>query len=51
MDDLELSGPGQWGRVVKGSQAQGFSVHELDFGGGHKVFTFVIWVRPGHVRE
>lgn len=48
MDDIDFSGPGQWGRLVKGSPQRGFSVHELDFGGGHKVFTFVIWVRPDH---
>jgi hypothetical protein len=26
---------------------EGASVHELDFGGGHKVFTFVIWALEG----
>lgn len=48
MSDIELAGPAQWGRIVKGSPERGFSVHELDFGGGHKVFTFVLWVRPEH---
>lgn len=51
MDDIEFSGPGQWGKVVQGSPGQGYSVHELDFGGGHKIITFVFWVRPDHVRE
>jgi hypothetical protein len=51
MNEIDLSGPGQWGRLVKGSPELGFSVHELDFGGGHKVFTFVFWVRPDHHRE
>ena len=45
MDELDLEGPGQWGKVVRGSRAQGYSVHELDFGGGHKVFTFVTWAK------
>ncbi len=45
MDDIDLAGPGQWGKVIRGSRAQGFTVHELDFGGGHKVFTFVTWAR------
>ncbi len=45
MDELDLEGPGQWGKVVRGSRARGFTVHELDFGGGHKVFTFVTWAQ------
>jgi hypothetical protein len=45
MQDLDLEGPGQWGKVVRGSRAQGFTVHELDFGGGHKVVTFVTWAK------
>ena len=45
MNDIDLSGPGQWGRVVRGSRAQGFTVHELDFGGGNKVYTFVTWAK------
>ncbi|MGH9669823.1 MAG: hypothetical protein ACRD3A_06915 [Terriglobales bacterium] len=44
-NEIDLEGPGQWGRVVRGSRAQGFTVHELDFGGGNKVITFVTWVR------
>jgi len=47
MDDIEFSGPAQWGRLVQGSQQHGFSVYELDFGGGNKVLTHVLWVRPG----
>ena len=45
MTDIELTGPAQWGRLVRGSQERGTSLYELDFGGGHKVFTFVTWVR------
>jgi hypothetical protein len=43
MNDIELDGPGQWGKTVRGSRAQGKTTHVLDFGNGHKVFTFVIW--------
>ena len=41
--DINLDGPRQWGKVVKTSPNGRSSVYELDFGGGHKVFTFVIW--------
>ncbi|MGH9364280.1 MAG: hypothetical protein ACRD1B_03315 [Thermoanaerobaculia bacterium] len=41
MNQIDLSGPGQWGQLVR--QSRGGSVYELDFGRGHKVFTFVIW--------
>lgn len=45
MNDIELSGPGQWGKVIRGSRESGTSVYELDFGGGNKVFTFVTWAK------
>ena len=45
MGQIEFETPAQWGKVVKGSRERGFSVHELDFGGGHKVYTFVTWAR------
>ena len=46
MSLLELDGPGQWGKLV-GSTDKGLtSVYELDFGGGNKIFTFVIWADP-----
>ena len=52
MNDIDLSGPEQWGKVVSGSRAAGHSVHELDFGNGNKVITFVLWARdngnPNH---
>lgn len=44
MDDLELDGPGQWGRLVSRSRNGKAETYELDFGRGHKIFTFVIWV-------
>lgn len=43
MRDMDFEGPGQWGRLVRQSKDGGKSVYELDFGGGHKVFTFVTW--------
>jgi hypothetical protein len=47
MTDIELTGPRQWGKLVKGSREEGASIYELDFGGGHKVFTFVTWAVEG----
>ena len=41
MDQIDLSGPGQWGQLLREKGRTG--LYELDFGGGHKVFTFVIW--------
>ncbi len=43
MGQIDFDNPGQWGRLVRGSVGKGTAVYELDFGGGHKVFTFVIW--------
>lgn len=45
MSEIELSGPGQWGRLVRGSRESGTSLYELDFGFGNKVFTFVTWAK------
>lgn len=47
MNDIELSGRAQWGRLVKQSEGGHTAVYEADFGGGHKVFTFVIWADGG----
>ncbi|HXE75040.1 MAG TPA: hypothetical protein VNN18_05300 [Candidatus Xenobia bacterium] len=43
MGQIDFESPGQWGRLVRGSVGKGTAVYELDFGGGHKVITFVIW--------
>lgn len=51
MGMIDFDNPGQWGRLVKGSRERGHAVYELDFGGGHKVFTFVLWVRGNHDNE
>lgn len=42
-DDLE--GPSQWGKIIKKSSDGRPSLYARDFGGGHKVFTFVIWAK------
>lgn len=40
MDTLNRS---EWGQVVRTSHDGRSSLYERNFGGGHKVFTFVIW--------
>lgn len=42
MDEIDLAGPAQWGRLVRSTNRGRNQLYELDFGGGHKVFTFVI---------
>jgi hypothetical protein len=51
MDDIDLRGPGQWGTVIQKSSDGRYMLFELDFGNGHKVFTFVTWADPEIVRE
>ena len=46
--DIIIEGPGQWGKLVRGGRDKGFSEYELDFGGGHKVYTHVIWASEEH---
>lgn len=43
MRDIDFEGPGQWGRLVATTRNGKTAIYELDFGGGNKVFTFVIW--------
>lgn len=43
MGQIDLEGPGQWGRLVSSSRNGKAEIYELDFGNGHKIFTFVIW--------
>ena len=40
---LDLNGPGQWGRLIGASASGRTSVYELDFGNGYKFITHVIW--------
>jgi hypothetical protein len=49
MNDIDLDGPGQWGKVVKEGKGGKSQTYELDFGGGHKIVTHVIWAE-GHER-
>jgi len=43
MNQLDLNGPGQWGRLIGASASGRTSVYELDFGNGNKIITHVIW--------
>ncbi|MGH7410056.1 MAG: hypothetical protein ACREJ6_03195 [Candidatus Methylomirabilis sp.] len=43
MADIDFSGPAQWGKLIRSSHGGWTELYELDFGGGHKVFTHVIW--------
>ncbi|MBA2525234.1 MAG: hypothetical protein H0V18_05535 [Pyrinomonadaceae bacterium] len=45
MNDIELDGPRQWGRLIRSSPQGRVQLYELDFGNGHKVFTHVLWVQ------
>lgn len=51
MNDINLKGPGQWGKVIQKSDDGRNMLFELDFGGGHRVFTFVTWADPEDVRN
>ena len=44
-DELEV-GTAQWGRLVRSTNRGRTELFELDLGGGHKKFTFVIWADP-----
>ena len=43
MNEIDFEGPGQWGKLVRSTDGGRLQRYELDFGGGHKIFTFVIW--------
>ena len=43
MADIEISGRGQWGKRIHSSHGGWKETYELDFGGGHKIITHVIW--------
>jgi hypothetical protein len=47
MDDIDLAGPGQWGRKIRSTNGGRTELFELDFGHGRKVFTHVIWADEG----
>lgn len=43
MGDIDFRTPAQWGKLIHSSHGGWKELYELDFGGGHKVFTVVIW--------
>jgi hypothetical protein len=43
MNEIDFEGPGQWGKLVRSTHGDRLQRYELDFGSGHKIFTFVIW--------
>jgi hypothetical protein len=46
MNDIDLEGPNQWGKLVRASRNNRVHVYEADFGRGHKVITHVFWADP-----
>ena len=47
MADIDIEGPGQWGKLIHSSHGGWKETYELDFGGGHKIITHVIWATAG----
>ena len=43
MRDLDVEQRRNWGKLVSSSKNGRNEVYELDFGGGHKIITFVTW--------
>lgn len=43
MRELELTGPGQWGRITSRYANGRPKTYELDFGHGHRIVTHVFW--------
>jgi hypothetical protein len=43
--DYTNTPPSQWGRVIDRDANGRPSKYELDFGGGNKIITFVIWAQ------
>ncbi|MCH8040825.1 MAG: hypothetical protein IH977_10855 [Nitrospinae bacterium] len=46
MKDMEFDGPPQWGKLLQRGHHGHTELYMLDFGHGHKVFTFVVWAEP-----
>ena len=44
MVDVDYAAPHQWGKLIRSSKNGLKEVYMLDFGRGHKIFTFVTWV-------
>jgi hypothetical protein len=43
MRQLDLAGPGQWGRVIRRYPNGSPKLYELDFGRGNRILTHVFW--------
>lgn len=43
MADIDFTTPAQWGKLVASRHHGKVEVYALDFSGGYKVFTFVVW--------
>ncbi|WP_373976273.1 hypothetical protein NT239_05720 [Chitinibacter sp. SCUT-21] len=46
MNDIDFSGPAQWGKLMSSNRNGQLQTYELDFGGGHKLVTHVFWIEP-----
>jgi len=51
MTEIDFEGPAQWGRLIRSTNKGRTELYELDFGGGHKLFTFVIWAEDERGRR
>jgi hypothetical protein len=52
MGQIDYETPNQWGQLVRSMANGRAQVYELDFGGGHKVITRVLWADPqGDARD
>jgi hypothetical protein len=41
--EMSLPNAAQWGRLIATSRDGGNSIFMQDFGGGHRIYTFVTW--------
>lgn len=48
MAEGDFSSPSAWGKLVSSTHNGAAALYELDFGRGHKIFTFVYWAADGH---
>ena len=51
MGQINFEGPEQWGRLVHSNANGRIQIFELDFGGGNKVLTHVLWADPADARR
>jgi len=43
--NADTSTPAQWGKLIRQSRDGRLGLYMRDFGGGHKIFTFVFWAQ------